>query len=160
MPELSRRAEVLGQLLKRIGNFDKMRSFEDRLILQKTIYFLQNFGLYFGYRFSWYVYGPYSPSLASDGFDLAEHYDQLPSYEFADEDAEERFEQFLAFLGEKRSDPQWLEALASVHSLRRLYPRDSQEEIVKRVARKQPYFSEEQARQAWEYLDRHNLLDQ
>ena len=40
-----------------------MDNFNNRLIYQKVIYLMQNFGLSLGYGYSWYVKGPYSPDL-------------------------------------------------------------------------------------------------
>jgi hypothetical protein len=46
-------------------------SFEDRLILQKSVYILQSAGIQMGYRFRWYLKGPYSPDMTADAFALA-----------------------------------------------------------------------------------------
>ena len=158
MPSLSRRAQVLGQILKRIGNYGEMETFDDRLILQKTVYLLQAFGVYLGYRFSWYLYGPYSPELASDGYDLIPNYDEIEPVDFSSEEAEERFRLFLEFLGDEDRNPTWLEALASVHSLCKLYPERSKDEILDQVARKAPYFDHQLADQAWDYLRSQGML--
>ena len=48
----------------------KMDTFDDRLIVQKSIYLVQSLGINLGYHFSWYLKGPYSTSLASDGFSI------------------------------------------------------------------------------------------
>ena len=157
-PTLLRRAVVLGGLLKRIGNFNMMRNFRDRLIFQKTTYLLQAFGLYLGYEFSWYLYGPYSPGLAKDGFGLLPHYQGLKPFVFPSNQAEQRFEEFVRFLGDRRSDAVWLEAVASVHSLRKIYPLLAQDEIINRVAAKQPYFTRRDAEEAWRTLDSAGLL--
>lgn len=46
-------------------------SFDDRLILQKAVYLLQSAGIRMGYRFRWYLKGPYSPDMTADAFALA-----------------------------------------------------------------------------------------
>lgn len=43
-------------------------STEQRLMLQKTVYLLQAYGLKLGYGFSWYRYGPYSQDLVYDAY--------------------------------------------------------------------------------------------
>ena len=48
-------------------NIDRL---EDRVRLQKAIYLSQEAGVPLGYRFSWYVKGPYSPSLTRDYYYL------------------------------------------------------------------------------------------
>lgn len=44
--------------------------FDKRLILQKSIYLLQEAGVKLGYSYSWYLKGPYSSDLTSDAFDM------------------------------------------------------------------------------------------
>jgi len=156
-----RRVEALGGLLKRIGNFDPesfINSFEARLIFQKTIYLLQAFGLYLGYRFSWYLRGPYSPDLARDGFELVAIYEETPLVRFKRLEAEKRFLQFLAFLGDKKNDAKWLETLASIHFLKRVYPPLTKNEIFEKIREKQPYIDREYFEKAWEHLRKHGLI--
>jgi len=45
-------------------------NFKVRKTFQKTIYLLQELGIKFGYHFSWYLNGPYSSSLADDGYEM------------------------------------------------------------------------------------------
>lgn len=52
-----------------------VRSFRDRLILQKVSYLTQAAGVSLPYFFRWYLYGPYCPSLASDAFSMADELD-------------------------------------------------------------------------------------
>lgn len=150
--------EKLGLILKRIGNFS-MDNFEGRLIFQKTVYLMQAFGIYLGYRFSWYLYGPYSPELASDGFRLAEIYGPLmPEGRFKDQGMEGIFKLFLEFLGDRRDDAEWLELLASVHFLRKLYPDVAKDEVISMVLKKQPYFDKRKCEEAWKHLEKYGLL--
>lgn len=149
---------MLAGLLHRIGNFGEMRSFEDRLIFQKTVYLLQSAGFFLGYPFSYYLYGPYSPQLTRDGYDLASLFGEVEPYRFTNGDAEKRFRDFLDFLGEHKGDAVWLEAAASIHSLRRLYPELGREEILTRVEQKQPYFDAEQVLSVWSDLEDFGLL--
>ena len=48
-----------------------LRSFNDRLIIQKAVYLIQKAGLDLGYNFRWYLRGPYSSALTRDAFALA-----------------------------------------------------------------------------------------
>jgi len=65
----------LSELQSRAGSFtlgEKM-ALRERVAFQKTIYLLQELGaLERKYRFSWYIFGPYSPELAKTGFDFIE----------------------------------------------------------------------------------------
>lgn len=47
-----------------------LTSFDDRLILQKAVYLLQSAGIQIGFRFHWYLRGPYSPDLTSAAFGI------------------------------------------------------------------------------------------
>lgn len=49
-----------------------IETIDDRKRVQKAIYLGQRSGADLGYRFSWYLKGPYSPSLAKDYYCLAE----------------------------------------------------------------------------------------
>jgi hypothetical protein len=56
----------------RVGQFD------ERLIIQKSVCLLQYAGVHLGYRFRWYLRGPYSTDLTSDAFWLAGRASDLP----------------------------------------------------------------------------------
>jgi len=64
-----------GRLVRVMKFFTKeidMRSYDDRLILQKLVYILQCKGVVFDYFFGWYIRGPYSSALAADGYFIGE----------------------------------------------------------------------------------------
>jgi uncharacterized protein YwgA len=151
------RALALGAVLKRIGNFD-LSTFEGRLVLQKTVYLLQCFGLYFGYKFSWYVHGPYSPDLTRDAFKIQPIYRKIPRAKFAKARTEERFRDFLRFIGDKKNDADWLEQLACTHFLRVLNPTASRRQIIRVVLNHEPHFTKMQCQRAWDYLVKNGLI--
>ena len=151
------RALVMGALLKRIGNYD-MSTFEGRLILQKTVYLLQSHGLYLGYKFSWYVHGPYCPALTREAFELLPISDRLPHVDFSKRQAEKRFGEFLSFLEDKKYNADWLEQLACTHFLRALNPRAKKEEIINIVLNHEPHFTRRQCEQAWDRLVKNGLI--
>jgi len=62
--------------LRELGIPLEMDSFDKRLALQKTILILQKAGVYLGYRYGWYLRGPYSPDLASDLFMITSLHDK------------------------------------------------------------------------------------
>jgi uncharacterized protein YwgA len=114
----------LNGLLNRIGNFDPdefEEDFDSRLILQKTIYLLQAFGLNLGYRYSWYLRGPYSSELAHATYSVANCYDDEATIKFSNKNDETRFRKFLVFLGNKKDNQEWMETTASIHFLAKLY---------------------------------------
>jgi len=54
--------------LKRIGIECTLDKFLYRLILQKSLYLVQEAGIQLGYYYNWYLYGPYCSNLAKDLF--------------------------------------------------------------------------------------------
>lgn len=61
---------LLAKSLEAAGMQLSVDSFDDRLILQKAVYLLQSAGIRMGYRFRWYLKGPYSPDMTADAFAL------------------------------------------------------------------------------------------
>ena len=55
--------------LRELGDFS-LKSFDDRLFLQKAIYLLQILGVDLRFRFSWYLRGPYSNALTQCAFEI------------------------------------------------------------------------------------------
>ena len=152
---------ILGGVLKRIGNFlpeSFEKAFDSRLIFQKTIYLLQAFGLHFGYRFSWYVSGPYSTNLTRDGYELIGSFKEAPNVTFTKASSEEKFNDFLSFLGDRKNDANWLETLASIHFLRRVYPKKGRMEILGMILEKQPHLTAEEFNEALLHLEEFGLL--
>ena len=151
----------LNGVLNRIGNFNPTQfeqDFDNRLILQKTIYLLQAFGLNVGYSFNWYLRGPYSPDLSRTTYLVASNYDPEASAQFCDEKSEKRFCEFLAFIGTKKNDQVWLETVASIHFLANLYGEKNEAEVYARVSRKMGQLSRQRFVEAWNYLCRTGLL--
>src|SRR5437867_5281289 len=55
----------------------EVTQFDERLIIQKSVCVLQYAGVNMGYRFRWYLRGPYCTELTSDAFWLAGQKQQL-----------------------------------------------------------------------------------
>jgi uncharacterized protein YwgA len=153
----SARQALLAGVLCRIGHFS-VAKFQDRLRLQKTVYLLQAFGIYLGYNFNWYLYGPYSPGLTRDAFEVLPQMGRSSAVHFADQETERRFELFMKFLGDKKNDPQWLELVGSLHMLRLMYGEKRREAIFKKMAEKQPYLSEDKRVAAWQRLSEFEMV--
>lgn len=135
------RIEALGGILKKLGNFDPFlfkSDFNHRLILQKTIYLMQEFGLNIGYFYSWYIRGPYSPALTRDAYEVAKRFEDIPLVEFVDPKDETRFKQFLIFIKPKARNHAILEKIASIHFLYKMYPSMSRKEIFLKTKAKIP----------------------
>jgi len=152
------RVVLLGLILKRISDFN-INTFEGRLILQKSIYLLQSLGLYLGYKFSWYIHGPYSPDLTRNAFALQPIYDNVPTVKFSDAKIEHEIEKFEKFVGKQRNDGDWLEQLACAHFLKALDPKADRESIVKAVLYHEHHFRRKDCEEAWDYLRQQKLLE-
>lgn len=61
------RFETLRGVWEEIGS-PNMEFFNDRLLLQKKVFLLQELGFDLGYHFNLYLHGPYSKDLATDGY--------------------------------------------------------------------------------------------
>jgi uncharacterized protein YwgA len=141
-----------------------LNSFADRMMLQKTIYLCQQAGVHLGYRYRWYLRGPYSPDLARDAFALqasrGSGFDETAGWNL-DEASIETLKKISPLWHDKpESDrPRWLELLASVLFLQRSYDGRGKDaaglrEILKRNDK---HFTEDEVRQALEELARYGL---
>ena len=155
------RISTLGGLLKRIGNYDPKSfrgSFDVRLILQKTIYLMQAFGLYIGYSYSWYLRGPYSVELTREAYELADQFEKTPFVKFVERNAENRFLEFMRFLNDRKNDHRWLELVASIHFLFAAWPSKTRREIYRELRGKIPRLSEAEFQHSLKYLTEYGLL--
>ncbi|MFI5461119.1 MAG: hypothetical protein ACHRXM_37405 [Isosphaerales bacterium] len=164
---------VLKLVLDEIGLQPQVSTFPERLSIQKTIYLTQLTGLDLGYRFSWYIHGPYCRELTSDAFQLVE---ALESNESVPGD---RPLNPLAreFAGKARTiwenqpshiaSSEWLELLASLHYLKHIVywpgaqrPREF-DVVFAALVKSKPRFEGNRAETllAWDRLGQVGLLD-
>lgn len=152
---------ALGGLLQRIGNFNPHTyesDFNSRLIQQKTVYLMEQFGLNIGYSFSWYLRGPYSPNLTRDTYEMAKTYSEISPVKFADPKMEQRFCTFLEFIRPISRDTFYLEKLAVVHFLYSMYPKLSQKEVFNKVHAKISSVDFNEFEQLLSLLKTYNLI--
>lgn len=149
----------LGVLVRDIGNFD-MSTFNGRLIFQKTMQLLQSFGLDFGYHYSWYLRGPYCPSLAKDGFELKEVIQDIPAYvvEFADGKNQARYEEFKKFLSDKKVDHNKLEIASSICFLYKEEHLDK-ETVLRLTEGKRSHFTKQDCVDIWNELENYGVVE-
>ena len=109
----------LAGYIEPLGLGPKLRAFrtnfEMRLEFQKTIYLLQEAGTDLGYRFGWYKHGPYSSSLADDGYVLGTvPADVLSSFHVGvDNEAIRKLKELIS--GLPKNSAHYLELVSSVH---------------------------------------------
>lgn len=143
----------------------QISTFEDRLILQKTVYLAQAAGVNLGYYYHWYLHGPYSPSLTRDEYavatDISVGLDESEGWKLDDESSGLLKKlQKLVPKGEKTHIRRKLELLASVHFLidRRQVSRVATSRITATLKRFKKDFSEEEVQNALRELIDYGLL--
>lgn len=144
----------------------QIRTFKDRLIMQKAVYLAQAAGVNLGYYYHWYLYGPYSPSLTRDEYaiatDISAGLDESEGWKL-DDTSSQRLEKirriFSGFDRDKLAKK--LELLASVHFLieRKQVSKIDTSRIIATLKRfKKDYFREEDVKDAIEELRSYGLL--
>jgi uncharacterized protein YwgA len=150
-----------------------LETFSQRFNIQKRVFLVQVMGCDLGYRFGWYIHGPYCRELTADVFSLK---DELSAGErdFEDfklaQETRDRIEQTKKVWsladGLNINQDDWLELLASIHYLRHIVywpkgaPRDFQS-VFKALVEAKPKFalSQTPAEKAWDRLDEFGLID-
>jgi uncharacterized protein YwgA len=154
---MSNKSEAIFGLLKRIKEFDS-NNFEDRLFAQKICYILQKgFGLDLGYKFKWYVYGPYSSDLATNLYKINDT-SNLELIEFKSEENEKIFKTAIDFFKITKPNIDEIELFASILYIRKNCNFDM-DETIDALHRRKPKFSKNEIKKAWDKLNENKLLD-
>lgn len=146
-----------------IGETIDLNSLESRIALQKKAYFMQVLGLVLDYRFSWYLHGPYSTSLADDGYAIRSM--RLKDREaiagkIAIDDEKHDLQIMKALLKSMRTelkhlqDHERLELAASLHFLakRTFGSKYKRKNIINRLKHHKPEFETSDIKIAWKVL--------
>ncbi len=143
----------------------KIDSFQDRLIMQKTVYLAQAAGIHLGYFYHWYLHGPYSPSLTRDEFsiamDISADMDESKRWKLDDVSLQRLKEIQPVFMGQNREKlAKNLELLASVHFLidRKQISKIDTGKITATLKQFDKDFSEEEVKEALGKLKTYGLL--
>jgi len=150
----------------------KLDSFRDRLCIQKKIYWVQITGLDLGYRYNWYLRGPYCPSLTENVFLLKEEIEN-DEHDYEEYCLAETAKQLIVKVKElwarpenvSANEPEWVELLASMHYLKTIayWPgKDvTKEQVVQKLIETKPHFrgKDNLIDKAWERLHQFGLLD-
>lgn len=122
---MNNRQIALKLLLDELGVNPSIETQDDRKRVQKAVYIGQTAGIDLGYRFSWYLMGPYSPDLTQDYYALAEEM-QAGDKSWEGKMLKGEYTQSLRDIRQhlkpkiQLEDSSWLELLASYHYLRRV----------------------------------------
>src|SRR5262249_25837222 len=150
-----------------------LRTFSQRFNIQKRIYLIQLMGLDLGYRYGWYLRGPYSRSLTADAFALRDELIAGETHHAAyrlSPKAAERIAKARKLWdvpsGLSIGTDEWLELLASLHYLRHIayWPKGCNkdfEAVFSALGEAKPQFAAARgvAERAWERLDGFGLID-
>lgn len=147
-------------------------SFSQRLNVQKKVYLSQLMGYDLGYRFGWYLRGPYCRELTVDAFtlkdEIASGEKDYEGFTLSDEAIQkiEKAEKLWATPAAIRvSQEQLLELLASVHYLKHIAYGPKAEskdfkEVFKTLTADKPQFKDQKADvlKAWTQLNEFGLI--
>jgi uncharacterized protein YwgA len=139
---------VLKLVLDSLGVSSDITSVDDRLRVQKAVYLGQLSGVDLGYRYSWYLKGPYSTALTRDYYALEDELES-GSTEHEERELKQSVLQKLERVRPLMTPPwdvslkqeQWLELLASFHFLTKVSGRPK-EEAVKILQRQKPHVAD------------------
>ena len=128
------------KLLQHFGNIN-MERFSDRLRLQKLAFLSQEMGLEGGFSFTYYHYGPYSPTLTKLLYKGIETHG-FPQQVTLTEEEEEIAQQINELLGEQINDHDSLELFATIWYLLpiRIPSDEEQQEIIDTITENKPRF--------------------
>jgi uncharacterized protein YwgA len=150
-----------------------LATFSERLTVQKKVYLTQLMGYDLGYRFGWYLRGPYCRELTVDAFtlkdELAAGDKDYEQYRLSDEALAQvqKAERLWANPKNLRVTPdQWLELLASLHYLKHIayWPREATKDfasVFEKLASQKPHFRNYRvdAELAWKRLNEFGLVE-
>lgn len=129
-----------------------MGDFEDRVLFQKVVYLAQTLGIGFEeYKFGWYVHGPYSPALTTEGYKLYASSENYGPHQFT-ESEQEKIEFLKGLFQNEIEKRDWnrLELCASIlfcwkESAKGLKS-FSEDELAKIIKEKKGWYTEQEIR--------------
>lgn len=162
----------LALVLEHLGVPIDLGTFSKRFNIQKKIYLAQVVGCDLGYRFGWYLRGPYCTALTEDAFTLKDEVSEgdTEHNNFRLESKVTKALDKAKALWQEPKDyrgscDEWLELLASLHYLRHIVyrpqgvKRDFDDAFALLVKAKPQFTSrKDQAKQAWKRLDEFGLV--
>ena len=160
---MENRLIALELVLKALGLPAKIDKLADRILLQKAIYLAQEAGVNLGYRFSWYVRGPYSTSLTRDYYDLkiaSADDEEEPHGKILHDSLKSKIDQIAPIMqvpsSVELSQSHWLELVSSLHYLRKRVTKAGSDDAQEKLRELKPGFAKFSARAVTE-LDRIEL---
>ncbi len=142
-----------------------METLEERIVIQKKFYLLQEMGFDYGYSYNWYVHGPYSSRLTTYIYSFFVNIDvaELTSVKLTQEAA--RVCDIINNLGKKvslgKNDRSVYELLASVLFWYKnaLSDENDKDSICYKVHKLKPQFSADDCKRGYDMLNELNLVE-
>jgi uncharacterized protein YwgA len=154
---------ILGIVLNALNAF-KLDNIEDRVLLQKKIYFTQRFGMDLSYSYNWYLKGPYSPGLTSVAFEVIPgEASWLSKYTLSTNACSivGRVNSLNDSKPTELTDASWYELLASIDYLKNnssWVHEKSKDCIRDRLRTEKPHYTDVQFEIAWDVLEASGLI--
>jgi len=147
--------EKLVACLKALGIEPSVGTLSERKKMQKIVYLLERFGVSLGFSssFSWYIYGPYSPSLTQTLFDIKQNppkaIAQLSKVD------KERTSHLREFLGKEMTSADKIELMASLDFIMSIGKKQgvSDDDIIKAFKQRKTFYTDDEIAAAWAKLD-------
>lgn len=121
-------------------------NFESRMVLQKLTYIAQILGIQTTYPFNFYIYGPYSPTLADDYYQFS----HLISEQKKPPSPHEQQEKILKAIQKyvlshslfQHHRTEFLEALATLFYFKTVNPDNMEDELFKKTRESKPFLKD------------------
>ena len=136
--------------LKNLGIDASLGSFSERVRVQKVVYMLKQFGADLGFGFTWYLRGPYSPSLTKTLFNPTT--DDIQAQRGLNAKELKIANDMRNFLGSDFYSAERMELVASLVYLIKHGPDNdlpSKARIVKFLMDEKPQYSTDEIEQVW-----------
>lgn len=156
-----KREQIGTALAMQYMNCDSVDSMDQRVLVQKKFYIAQVLGAKFGYKFTWYLRGPYSKNLTANVYDiLSQDLDELDGYELSEKACNicDKVNNLENENTVHLSVSDWYELLASIVFLRDNYGIDGLKDkrsIKSKLKELKPWYTDEQFNVAWEVCGEH-----
>lgn len=144
-----KRIRTLCKILKMLNIFHiNIEDFNERLRYQKLVYLLQVSGVPMGFRFNWYVRGPYSPGLADSLYIISKNQgllEETAQINFRNQEIiNQKIQKLTGVLAENIDNPEYLEIIGSLSYIRNNDPMldKSEESLMKRLIELKPFIAD------------------
>lgn len=158
--DMSDRLVVLDLVLRELGVDPEISTLTKRKRIQKAIYLAQAAGVDLGYRYGWYVKGPYSTQLTRDYYELTPTINRVAREKRLKEPLNESLGQLRPLLVPPQDsdlvDADWMELLSSIHYLGKVR-RETRDGVIEVLRKEKPVLADH-ADIAFDHLEHYALI--